>query len=242
MQKTIYRSLVFSFLFVGSCIFGFGQGCPSIEIVTPAGQTRSDDLFTVNALIKSKSGVGSLKYDWTVSGGTIESGQGTAVISVRTTLEHAGETIKVTVTISGISSVCENTASEVVAIAPANFDIRTADQFGVLGANEVKAIIDNIFIELDSDPNLFALFEMEFTDSETVQDRTLRITRILDAIKFRRYDLNKVMFLISNKKESTYTTVKILPLSMDITDYINRGDLIYGRDIKHRLSTLFQNK
>ncbi len=83
---------------------------------------------------------------------------------------------------------------------------------------------------------------MEFEDSETVQDRTLRITRILDAIKFRKYDLNKVMFLISNKKESTYTTVRILPLSMDMTDYINRGDLIYGRDIKQRLSTLFQNK
>lgn len=242
MQKTIYRSLVFVSLFVGSCVFGFGQGCPTIEIVTPSVLTTAGDSFTVNAAIKSTLGVGSLKYNWSVSNGTIESGQGTSTLSVRTTREHAYENIKVTVTISGISSVCENTASETVAIAPVIAELAPADQFGAIGPNKVKAIIDNIFIELDSDPNLFALFEMEFTDSETVQDRTLRITRILDAIKFRKYDVNKAIFLISNEKESTYTTVKILPLSMDMTDYINRGDLIHGRDINQRISTLFQNK
>ena len=242
MQKTIYRSLVFVSLFVGSCVFGFGQGCPTIEIVTPSVLTTAGDSFTVNAVIKSTLGVGSLKFDWMVSSGTIESGQGTATLSVRTTREHAYENIKVTVTISGISSVCENTASETVAIAPVIAELAPAAQFGAIGANEVKAKMDMIFVELNIDPNLFALFEMEFEDSETVQDRTLRITRILDAIKFRKYDLNKVTFLISNKKESTYTTVRILPLSMDMTDYINRGDLIYGGDIKQRLSTLFQNK
>ena len=240
MQKLIHYSVVFVCLYLASCIFGFGQGCPTIEFATPNAMPRPGDAFVVKALIKGSLGTGSLKYEWTTSSGLIEAGQNSGEISIRTSLEDAAKNISIKVNVSGLSPVCDNTASDIVGIADLTIVCGLGEEFGAEKANDVKARVDNIFIMLDNNPNTVVLFEMEFADSETPQERKMRVTRILDAIKFRKYDLNKAIFLISNNKERTTTRIRILPLSTDMSGFLAQGTLINGPDIRPKLSTLFQ--
>ena len=65
--------------------------------------------FTANT-----SGDVDVTYNWSVSAGTIESGQGTASITVRTTPEMAGSNVTATVELGGNAPNCDcvNTGSE----------------------------------------------------------------------------------------------------------------------------------
>ncbi|MFN0139767.1 MAG: hypothetical protein ACKVQW_06735 [Pyrinomonadaceae bacterium] len=242
MRKTPYYLLGCIVLFVINATRGFGQGCPTIEILTPAGLTNAGDSFVVSAMVKSSLGVGSLKYAWTVSSGALADGQGSPTLSIATTREDAGKNISVTVKVEGLPSVCENKSTELVGIAPVFGCNMPADEFGAIKAPEVRAHIDNLFIHLISNPDMVALFEMEFSANETPRARKLRITRILDAIQLRKYDLDKVIFHISSEENQTTTRVRILPLSADYNKWINSGTLVYGRDMKQKLPTLFNDK
>ena len=240
-QKTIFHSVLLLFVFMLSTTIVWGQGCPTIVIETPPNIAEPGDKFELSASVKGSLGLSNLKYDWTLSGGTIEKGQGSSVIYVGTSLENAGTNIQVKVEVSGLSSVCGNSATEVFGIAGIRC-IYPVDDFGALKANDVKARVDNLFIQLSFNPNTFAILEMEFAENETVQQRRLRITNILDAISFRKYDFKKVVFFISNEKTSTSTRIRIVPLETDMAPWINRGAVVYGTDMKQKLPTLFKEK
>lgn len=240
-RKTIFHFVLLSFVFVLSTTVVWSQGCPTILIETPPNVAQPGDKFELSALVKGSVGLSNLKFHWTLSSGTIEKGQGSSVISVSTTKENAGTNIHAKVDISGLSPVCENSASEVFGIAgvPCVYPV---DDFGAIKANDVKARIDNLFVQLSFSPNTIALLEMEFAENEPLQQRRLRIENILAAISFRKYDLKKVVFLISNEKTSTVTRIRVAPLETDMAPWINRGTVVSGTDMKQKLPTLFQDK
>ena len=197
--------------------------------------------FAVRAVVKDAGVIGNISYKWTVSSGTIVKGQDAETVFVDTSGEEGGKNITVKVTVSGLPGACQNIASDLVGIGPIIGCIFPIDQFNNPSANETKARIDNIFIQLNNSPTMIALFEMEFGDAENRPERILRLTRILDAIKTRKYDVSRVAFLISDK-EGDSTSVIFLPLTADMSVWINQGTLIYGQDMKQKLSTLFRNK
>ncbi len=236
-NKIYFLSILLIF---ASCTLGFGQGCPTIEIVTPAGLVTAGDTFTVHTNIKSHVGVANLRYSWTTSLGTIVQGQGSAAVVVQTTKEDAGANISIKVSIEGFSSVCQNTATEIVSVAPIIGCGLPADEFTNPSAQDVRARVDNIFIQLQNNPEFVVLFTMSFDNDESRQKRILRIKRILDAIKSRKYDADKVIFLISNESGNN-TTVRLLPLTTDMSDFVTQGMIIYGKDMRQKIPTLFQD-
>jgi hypothetical protein len=225
------------FLFNSSLL---GQSCPKIEIQTPANIISPGDAFTVRAVVKSGLGVSNFTLTWVFSSGVIEKGQGTDTVIVRSTLEDAGTNINAEVTVSGFRTVCQNKAVEQVSIAAALVCGLPADEFGALPANDVRARVDILFIQLNNSPDTMALFTMKFDEGESRDRRILRIRRILDAIKFRKYDASRITFLISNES-GDLTTVRIFTLSTDMSPWINQGQLIYGQNMTDKVKTLFQN-
>ncbi len=91
-------------------------------------------------------------YDWSVSAGTITSGQGTPTITVDTT-GLGGQTVTATVEIGGVDPACARTAScstqvrTVVPTQPLRFD-----EYGDIRFNDEKARLDNYAIQLQNDP------------------------------------------------------------------------------------------
>ncbi|MCV4566453.1 hypothetical protein OFB72_28250, partial [Escherichia coli] len=73
----------------------------------------------------------NITYNWSVSAGTIESGQGTPSITVRTTRDMAGSSVTATVEIGGLDPACNcpRTASETAGVAPKP-DAVMIDEFG----------------------------------------------------------------------------------------------------------------
>lgn len=126
--------------------------CASVDVSGPAGITNPGDTMTFTANVTA--GTYDPTYNWTVSGGTIESGQGTPSITVRTTQEMAGTSITATVDIGGAQAgcTCTVTDSETAGIAPRPDPI-LVDEFGAMPDDDIRGRLDVFFAELANNPN-----------------------------------------------------------------------------------------
>ena len=161
--------------------------CPSLSVTGPSSSTSPGSTMTF-----SINGAGSNSVNWTVSAGTIESGQGTSTITVRTTKEMGGSNVTATAEVNwgGSPCTCPNTASEtapVVGLPKANM----TDEFGKQKDDEVKARVDNFYILLNNDPNATGYIVLYGTAKEMAH----RKGQINKAITFRKYDASRVKFV-----------------------------------------------
>ena len=101
-----------------SCPDCGGDSCPVITVTGPSSETPAGDLMEFSALATGISK--DTQFNWTVSAGTIESGQGTTAIKVRTDREQQGMTITATLEIgndNNFGPMCETTTSATGATA-----------------------------------------------------------------------------------------------------------------------------
>ncbi|MFN2501114.1 MAG: hypothetical protein ABR530_03770, partial [Pyrinomonadaceae bacterium] len=86
--------------------------CPTVSVSGPSGVTSPGQTMTFTANVSGGS-QSSVTYNWSVSSGSIESGQGTPSITVRTGQSDAGGNVTATVTV-GLEPSCDcpRTASE----------------------------------------------------------------------------------------------------------------------------------
>ena len=117
------------------------MSCP--DTVTP-GQPAT---FTANVSGGDPSVTPT--FNWTVSAGTITSGQGTSSITVDTT--GVTGNITATVTVGGYPASC-NVSSSCTTGAPPVRTARKVDEYGNIRFNDEKARLDNFAIELQNDP------------------------------------------------------------------------------------------
>ncbi len=165
--------------------------CPTITVSGPAGITAPGNTMTFTANV---SGGESVTYDWRVTAGTIESGQGTPSITVRTTQDMAGTNVTATVTVGNIgqdpSCRCGTEASDIGSVADEirNIDV---DEFGTLSNDEVRGRIDNFFIQLNNQPGAQGYIINYGTAAEIRRRNTL----INNHIRMRGYDASRITFI-----------------------------------------------
>jgi hypothetical protein len=124
--------------------------CPTVNVSCP-DTVNAGDTITYTANVTGGDPNVAATYNWSVSAGTIESGQGTPSITVRTTSAMGGQAITATVNVGGYPPECNATAScttqvQVVAVA------RLFDQYGNIAFNDEKARLDNYAIQLQNEP------------------------------------------------------------------------------------------
>lgn len=127
--------------------------CGTVSVNGPAGTTNPGDSMTFTATATGQ-GSANFTYNWTVSAGTITSGQGTPSITVSTTREMGGMNVTATVSVGGTQEGCNcpTDASDVAGIA----SVPTAtpiDEYGPSVDDDVKARIDNFYIQLNNNPS-----------------------------------------------------------------------------------------
>ncbi len=161
--------------------------CPTLTISGPAGITNPGDTMTFTA-----SAAGDLTYTWRVSAGEIESGQGTPSITVRTTSGMAGSNVTATVTIGGTDPTCncvtERDETAPVASVP---QARQTDEFGRRVDDEVKAFVDNFYIQLNADPTASGYIIIYGTPAQIRAQRA----QIMRAVNFLRKDASRLTFV-----------------------------------------------
>jgi hypothetical protein len=159
--------------------------CATLSVQGPGGVTNPGETMTFTL-----SGARSNAVNWSVSAGTIESGQGTSSITVRTATGMTNVTATAEITGTDPGCNCQTSASETAAVStPPGSSM--VDEFGPQKADEIKARVDNFFIQLNNDPNAKGYI----VNYGTAKQIAARRADILKAISFRKYDANRVVFV-----------------------------------------------
>ncbi len=164
--------------------------CPTLSVTGPAGVTNPGDPMTFTANVSGGS-QSNVTYNWTVSSGTISSGQGTPAITVATTPDMAGGNVTATVEIGGVCDSCQKTASEtgsIVTVPTSN----KIDEFDKLENDDVKARIQNFYLtQLNNNPTAQGYIINYGTDKQIAA----REKQIRNAITFLKLDPSRVTFV-----------------------------------------------
>jgi hypothetical protein len=125
--------------------------CPTISVTGPAGVTERGGIMTFTANVSGGSQQ-SVTYNWSVSAGTIESGQGTPTITVRAPSDGTTN-LTATVDVGGTDPACNctRTADASGPIAEPEGPV-LVDEFGNLPNDDIRGRLDNFFTELSNNP------------------------------------------------------------------------------------------
>ena len=160
--------------------------CPTFTVSGPAGVTLPGDAMTFTA---SVTGGPEVTYNWTVSGGVIESGQGTPSIVVRTSRADAGTNITATLNLGGLDPNCE-CQKDAFETAPVdkNPEAVQVDEFGKLSNDDIRARLDQFFIELQNNPANQG-YIINYGNDKDIAAREKIITNHID---FRKFDRTRI--------------------------------------------------
>jgi hypothetical protein len=121
--------------------------CPTVSVSCPSDVDQGSPItFTA-----SVGGDMTVTYNWSVSAGTISSGQGTSSITVDTAT-LGGQSVTATVELGGLDPSCSKTASCTTAVRPPAKAPVKFDEYGNIKFNDEKARLDNYAIQLQNDP------------------------------------------------------------------------------------------
>lgn len=124
--------------------------CPNVTVSCP-DSVMDGSPASISATVVSAGTPPVATYNWSVSGGSITSGQGTSSITVDTT-GKGGSTITATVEVGGPDPTCTRTWSCSVPVSPKPNPPRKFDEYGNIRFNDEKARLDNFAIQLQNEP------------------------------------------------------------------------------------------
>ena len=182
--------------------------CPTAAIVCPDNVVADGPLTFSTTVTGGSAGVSPL-YNWTVSAGRIVEGQGTSSIKVDTT-GLRGQTVQATVSIGGYNLDCS--ASCAVSIPVQTQTSRKFDEFPEITRNDEKARLDNLVIELTTDPTATAyviVYPSQRGRTGDVQRHTSRITDYL--IYTRGLDARRIVTLVGPSRDNLMVELWVTP-------------------------------
>ena len=121
--------------------------CPTVSVSCPS-EVDEGSAITYTSSVSSDANV---TYNWSVSAGTISSGQGTNSISVDTA-GLGGQTVTATLELGGLDPACSRTASCSTTVKTTIIPPRKFDEYGNIAFNDEKARLDNYAIQLQNEP------------------------------------------------------------------------------------------
>jgi hypothetical protein len=188
--------------------------CPTLD-VSGGGVVQPGETLNFTANLSGGSDTSGVTYNWTVSAGTISSGQGTPSISVDTTgLSNTNVVASVEVTGPGLCENCRTLTGQETGSVQAKPEPRLFDEFGPLSNDDVKARIQNLYVELGNNPGAQGYIINYGTDREVAR----REKQIRDAITFLNLDASRVTLVNGGANpngKGVYTKVWIVPPGAD---------------------------
>jgi hypothetical protein len=124
--------------------------CPTVSVSCPSEVDPGQPITFTASVAGGESGA-TYTYNWSVSAGTISSGQGTSTITVDTT--GLAQSVTATVSIGGADPSCTGTTNSCsTGVKPPKPTAKKFDEYGNIRFNDEKARLDNYAIQLQNDP------------------------------------------------------------------------------------------
>jgi hypothetical protein len=183
--------------------------CPAIEIVCPTNIATGEPLTFSSRYNGGVPANVSPNYNWTVSAGTILSGQGTDTIRVDTT-GLAGQTVRASLSMGGYNLDCS--ADCAVSFPLPKASSRKFDEFPDITRNDEKARLDNYGIELQNDPTSTAyviVYPGRTSKRGEVQHHASRVIDYL--VNSRGLDQRRIVTLVGPVRDALYVELWLTP-------------------------------
>lgn len=181
--------------------------CPTVAVSCPDSATEgAPATFTAN--VSGGSTNVTPTYHWTVSAGTITSGQGTTSITVDTT-GLAGQTIRATLDVEGYGMPCPASCSVSL---PISLTPRKFDEYYDIARNDEKARLDNYAIQLQNEPGAqgyIIVYPAAKAKSNDAQERATRISDYL--VNSRGIDASRFTITMGRARENWLIELWIVP-------------------------------
>lgn len=124
--------------------------CPTVSVSCPTDNVYEHEKITFTANVSRGMSDMTPTYNWSVSAGTIISGQGTSTIIVDT-IGLGGQTVTATVSVGGADPSCTGTTASCTTSVKSLPTVVKHEEFGYIYVNE-KARLRNYAIELRKSP------------------------------------------------------------------------------------------
>lgn len=187
--------------------------CWTIDVSGPAGITQPGESMTFTANVTGGTATG-ITYNWSVSSGTITSGQGTPSITVSTTKEMANTSVTATVEVggTGVCESCPRTDSDTGGIAD-NPKHQLIDEFGKMPNDDIRGRLDAFFADLSNNPQSQGYVILYGSEKEMAAREKL----ISNHINFRNFDRSRITIVRGGTHESgtVYTKLYRVPPGAD---------------------------
>jgi hypothetical protein len=125
--------------------------CPTVSVTCPDTVYLGGEVLSFVVTVTGGDPDVTPTYNWTVSNGTIESGQGTVAIKLDLTGVTESSSVTATVDVGGYDREC-STSSSCTASVLKKAEARKFDEYGKLAAGDENPRLDNFAIELQNDP------------------------------------------------------------------------------------------
>ncbi|HKR22079.1 MAG TPA: hypothetical protein VJS17_05750 [Pyrinomonadaceae bacterium] len=152
------------------------------------------------------------EFKWTLSVGTITTGQGTDEITVDT-LGLGGQVVTVTVELSGAPAGCNKSSSKAVQVKPSPPTMCAFDSYGDIKFEDEQARLDNLAIQLMNQPlssGYIMIFAGQVTYENEAEGRLRRAKSYLTDV--RETDPNRIVTIDCGFSQALTTKLWIVPL------------------------------
>jgi hypothetical protein len=181
--------------------------CPTVTVECPDSVAVNAPV-TFRGNVSGGSGNVTPSYNWTVSAGTIISGQGTDSITVDTA-GLAGQTVRATLDVGGYGMPCPASCSVSV---PIEITPRKFDEYYDIARNDEKARLDNYAIQLQGEPGAqgyIIVYPSSKAKSDEAQARATRISDYL--VNSRGIDASRFTITMGRARENWLIELWIVP-------------------------------
>jgi hypothetical protein len=185
--------------------------CPNVSIYCPDTVTLGAPVtFTANL----SGGTANITpiYNWSVSAGTIISGQGTPSIQVDTT-GLGGQPITANLSVEGYNLSCPANCTVQV---PRKITSTLVDYYPPIKRDDEKARLDNFAIQLQNDPNAKGYIVVYGGAKAKPAEKQKRIKMAYDyLVTTRGIDAGRIVTMEGGMRDVTTTELWIVPLGAD---------------------------
>ena len=194
---------------VKQCACGHVDECRKVTVSGPSELVTAGEKVEFTAKV---TGQRNATYNWSVSAGTITSGQGTATIMVEPDTSMAGQALTATVDVPNLGGIaCESSASETVAFMSVP-SAKLVDEFSTArtGCEDVFARLDSFYNELNNDPSSTGAI-IVYSEAPSHLSGARRQKQIRNHIKMRNFDATRFTFLDSPLMKDAKTEFWLVP-------------------------------
>jgi hypothetical protein len=220
-----------------------GDSCPKIIVTGPSSTINRGDQMEFYVTVGNRL-TKDYRYDWTVSLGTIISGQGTPIIRVGTNAARAGSVITALVKVSSLPGHCENASSDTGSVT-AKLEGDPVNRFGKITNGNVRAYLDNFLVEMMNDANSKGLIALKLNKNWSYGQKYYFVKLRYDHLVFRKIDKTRITFSLdlNDGYDEEETALWIVPPGAEFPEQDNNKiRFIKAEDMSKELDGLFKKK